>query len=79
MVVGASDIDLGSCNSSSRSSDEEENRHKGKRSSKNIAPATLQGFCGMAHGSASKKSNKDDSGFVGVLDRQPTKGSTRSR
>jgi hypothetical protein len=64
MVVGASDIDLSSRYSSSSSSDEDENRHKGKRSSKNIKGLcfTAQGFCGMAHSSASKKSNKDDSG-----------------
>jgi hypothetical protein len=64
MVAGASDIDSGSCYSSSSSSDEEENRHKGKRSSKNINSLCIatQGFCGMAHSSASKKSNKDDSG-----------------
>jgi hypothetical protein len=36
MVAGASDIDSSSCYSSSSSIDEEENRHKGKRSSKNI-------------------------------------------
>jgi hypothetical protein len=64
MVAGASDIDSSSCYSSSSSSDEEENRHKGKRSGKNINGLcfTAQGFCGMAHSSASKKSNKDDSG-----------------
>jgi hypothetical protein len=64
MVAGASDIDSSSCYSSSSSSDEEENRHKGKRLSKNINGLCFaaQGFCGMAHSSASKKSNKDDSG-----------------
>jgi hypothetical protein len=64
MVVGASDIDSSSCYSSSSSSDEEENRHKGKRSGKNINGLCFaaQGFCGMANSSASKKSNKDDSG-----------------
>jgi hypothetical protein len=63
MVAGASDIDSSSCYSSSSSSDEEENRHKGKRSRKNINGLcfTAQVFCGMAHSSASKKSNKDDS------------------
>jgi hypothetical protein len=63
MVVGASDIYSSSCYSSSSSSDEEENRHKGKRSSKNINGVCFaaQGFCGMAHCSASKKSDKDDS------------------
>jgi hypothetical protein len=64
MVAGASDIDSNSCYSSSSSSDEEENRHMGKQSGKNINGLcfTVQGFCGMAHSSASKKSNKDDSG-----------------
>jgi hypothetical protein len=64
MVAGASDIDSNSCYTSSSSSDEDENRHKGKRSSKNINGLcfTAQCFCGMAHSSASKKSNKDDSG-----------------
>jgi hypothetical protein len=54
MVGGASDID---------SSDEEENRHKGKCLSKNINGLCFaaQGFCSMAHSTASKKSNKDDS------------------
>jgi hypothetical protein len=63
-VAGASDIDSSSCYSSSSSSDEEENWHKGKRSGKNINGLCFaaQGFCGMAHSSASKKSNKDDSG-----------------
>jgi hypothetical protein len=64
MVAGASDIDSSSCHSSSGSSDEEENRHMGKQSGKNINGLcfTAQGFCGMAHSSGSKKSNKDDSG-----------------
>jgi hypothetical protein len=64
MVAGASDIDSSSCYSSSSSSDEEENRHKGKQSGKNINGLCFasQGFCGMAHSSTSKKSNKDDSG-----------------
>jgi hypothetical protein len=64
MVAGASDIDSSSCYSSLSSSDEDENRHKGKQSSKNINGLRFaaQGFCGMAHSSASNKSNKDDSG-----------------
>jgi hypothetical protein len=64
MVAGVSDIDSSSYYSSSSSSDEEENRHKGKRSSKNITSLCFatQGFYGMAHSSASKKSNTDDSG-----------------
>jgi hypothetical protein len=63
MVSGASDIDSSSCYSSSSSSYEEENRHNGKRSSMNINGLCFaaQGFCGMAHSSASKKSNKDES------------------
>jgi hypothetical protein len=65
MVAGASDIDSSSCYFSSSSSDEEENQHKGKQSGKNINGLCFaaQGFCGMAHSSASKKSNKDASGF----------------
>jgi hypothetical protein len=64
MVAGASDIESSSCYSSSSSSEEEENWYKGKRSSKNINGLCFaaQGFCGMAHSTASKKSNKDDSG-----------------
>jgi hypothetical protein len=63
MVAGASDINSSSCYTSSSLSDEEENRHKGKRSGKNINGFcfTTQGFCGVAQSSASKKSNKDDS------------------
>jgi hypothetical protein len=64
MVAGASDINSSSSYSSPSSSDEEENRHKGKQSGKNINGLCFaaQGFCGMAHSSARKKSNKDDSG-----------------
>jgi hypothetical protein len=56
MVAGASDIDSSSCYSSSSSSDEDENQHKGKCSSKNINGLcfTAQGFCGMAHSSATR-------------------------
>jgi hypothetical protein len=63
MIARVSDIDSSSCYSSSSSSDKDENRHKGKRSSKNINGMffATQGFCGMAHSSASKESNKDDS------------------
>jgi hypothetical protein len=62
MVAGASDIDSSSCYFSSSSSDEEENQHKGKCSSKNINGLffAAQGFCSMAHITASKKRNKDD-------------------
>jgi hypothetical protein len=65
MVVSASNIDSSSCYSSSSSSDEDENRHKGNRSSKNINDMCFatQGFCDMAHSSASKKSNKDDDSY----------------
>jgi hypothetical protein len=64
MVSGAIDIDSSSYYSSSSSSDEEENWHKGKQSGKNINGLCFaaQGFCGMAHSFASKKSNKNDSG-----------------
>jgi hypothetical protein len=64
MVARASGIDSSSCYSSSSSSDEEKNRHKGKQLSKNINGLCFaaQGFCGMAHSTTSKKSNKDDSG-----------------
>jgi hypothetical protein len=64
MVAVASDIDSSSSYSSSSSCDEDENRHKGKRSTKNINGLCFitQGICGMAHSSASKKSNNDDSG-----------------
>jgi hypothetical protein len=64
MVAGVSDIDSSSCYTSLSSSDEDDNQHRGKRSSKNINSLCFaaQGFCGMAHSSATKKSNKDDSG-----------------
>jgi hypothetical protein len=64
MVAGVSNIDSSSCYSSLSSSGEEEvDRHKGKRSSKNINGMCFasQGFCGMARSSESKKSQKDDS------------------
>jgi hypothetical protein len=52
------------------------NWHKGKRSSKNINDLcfTAQGFCGMAHSSASMKSNKDDSvsDFEEVVNHDPS-------
>jgi hypothetical protein len=59
MVARASDIDSSSFYPSSSL----ENWHKGKQSSKNINGFcfVVQGFCGMAQSSASKKSNKDDS------------------
>jgi hypothetical protein len=66
MVAGASDIDSSSCYTSSSSSGEDENRHKGKRLNKNIYDLcfTAQGFCGIAHSSASKKSNNDPSFLI---------------
>jgi hypothetical protein len=50
MVAGASDIDSSSCYSSSGSNDEEDNRHMGKQSGKNINGLcfTAQGF--LRHG-----------------------------
>jgi hypothetical protein len=62
MVARARDIDSSSCYSSSSTSDEEE-RHKGKQSSKSINSLcfTAPGFCGKAHNLARKKSNKDES------------------
>jgi hypothetical protein len=62
MVAGASDINSSSYYSSSSSSDEDE-LAQGMRSSKNINSLCFiaHGFFGMAHSSASKKSNKDDS------------------
>jgi hypothetical protein len=64
MMAGARDINSSSCYTLSISSDEEDNQNKGKLSSKNINGLcfTAQGFCGMAHSSARKKSNKDDLG-----------------
>jgi hypothetical protein len=64
MVAGASDIDSSSWYSLWSSSDEEENRHNGTGSGKNINGLCFaaQGICGMEHSTASKKSNKDDSG-----------------
>jgi hypothetical protein len=64
MVAVASDINSSSCYSSSSSSDEEDNRQKDKWSGKNINGLCFatQGFCGVAHSSASKKINKDESG-----------------
>jgi hypothetical protein len=63
MVAKASDIDSSSCYSSLSSSDEDENRHKGMCSSKNINGLCFaaQGFYNMEHSHVGKKSNKDDS------------------
>jgi flagellar basal body-associated protein FliL len=67
MVAGASDVDSSSSDaqSSSSSEDEDAGRRKGKKSaSRNLSGLScvaLEGFCGMAHSSSSKKSDKKDS------------------
>jgi hypothetical protein len=67
MVAGASDVDSSSSDaqSSSSSEDEDVGRRKGKNSaSRNLSGLScvaLEGFCGMAHSSSSKKSKKEDS------------------
>jgi hypothetical protein len=67
MVAGASDVDSSSSDtqSSSRSEDEDAGRRKGKKSaSRNLSGLSyvaLEGFCGMAHSSSRKKSEKEDS------------------
>jgi hypothetical protein len=60
VVAGASDIDSSSCYSSSSPSDEEENRHTGKRSSKNINGLCFasQGFCGMDIASQARRATR---------------------
>jgi peptidoglycan hydrolase CwlO-like protein len=59
MVAGASDVDT-----SSSSEDEDAGRRKGKKNaSRNLSGLScvaLGGFCGMAHSSSSKKSEKED-------------------
>jgi hypothetical protein len=66
MVSGASDVDLSSsdAHSSSSSEDEDAGRRKGKKNaSRNLSGLScvaLQGFCGMAHSSSSKKGEKED-------------------
>jgi hypothetical protein len=64
MVARGRDINLSSSYTSSCSNGEEEevDRHKSEQSSKNINGLcyNAQGFCGMAHNSGSKKSQKDD-------------------
>jgi chromosome segregation ATPase len=66
MVAGASDVDSSSSDaqSSSSSEDEDAGRCKGKKSaSQNLSGLScvaLEGFCGMAHSSSSKKSEKED-------------------
>jgi hypothetical protein len=67
MVAGASDLDSSSSDaqSSSSSEDEDAGRRKDKKSaSRNLSGLScvaLEGFCGMAHNSSSKKSDNEDS------------------
>jgi hypothetical protein len=65
-MVGASDVDSSSAysTSSSSSSEDEGDRHKGRKSSKNLSRLSCfarDGFCTMALSSGSKKSNQSDS------------------
>jgi hypothetical protein len=65
-MFGASDVDSSSAYStlSSSSSEDEGDRHKGRKSSKNLNGLSCfarDGFCAMALSSGSKKSNKSDS------------------
>jgi hypothetical protein len=66
MVAGASDVDSSSSDaqSSSSSEDEDAGRRKGKKSASwnfsGLSCVELEGFCGMAHSSTSKKSEKED-------------------
>jgi hypothetical protein len=65
-MVGASDIDSSSeySTSSSSSSEDEGDRHKGRKSSKNLSGLSYfarDGFCTMALSSSSKKSTQSDS------------------
>jgi hypothetical protein len=63
-MVGASDIDSSSAYSSSSSSSSEGDRHKNKKSYKNLSRLSCyarDGFCGMARSSDSKKSHQSDS------------------
>jgi hypothetical protein len=69
MVAGASDVDTSSSDAHSRSSSEDEDagRRKGKKNaSRNLSGLScvaLGGFCGMAHSSSSKKSEKEDTDY----------------
>jgi hypothetical protein len=65
-MVGASDVDSSSVHSTSSSSSNEDegDRHKGRKSSKNLIGLSCfarDGFCTMALSSGSKKSNQSDS------------------
>jgi hypothetical protein len=65
-MVGASDVDSSSAYSTSSScrSEDEGDRHKGRKPSYNLSGLscfTRHGFCTMALSSSSKKSNQSDS------------------
>jgi hypothetical protein len=65
-MVEASDVDSSSTysSSSSSSSEDEGDRHKNKKSSKNVSGLSFyarDGFCGMPRSSGSKKSHQSDS------------------
>jgi hypothetical protein len=65
-MVGASDVDSSSAYSSlsSSSSEDEGDRHKNKKASRNLSGLSCfvgDGFCIMAHSSDSKKSHQSDS------------------
>jgi hypothetical protein len=65
-MVGARDVNCNSVysTSSSRSSEDEGDRHKNKKSSKNLSGLSCfarDGFCTMALSSGSKKSTQSDS------------------
>jgi hypothetical protein len=65
-MVGASDVDSSSAysTSSSRSSEDEGDHRKGRKSSKNLSRLSCfarDGFCTMALSSGSKKSTQSDS------------------
>jgi hypothetical protein len=65
-MTGASDVDSSSVysSSSSRSSEDEGDRRKNKKASKNLSGLSCfvrDGFCGMACSSGNKKSHQSDS------------------
>jgi hypothetical protein len=64
-MIGASDVDSSSTysTSSSSSSEDEGDRHKGRKSSKNLSGLSCfarEGFCTMALSSGSKKCTQSD-------------------
>jgi hypothetical protein len=67
VMVGASDVDSSSSysTSSSSSNGNDDDRSKNKNASKNLSDLSCfvqeNGFCGMAHNSSNKKSQKEDS------------------